>query len=82
MTASTFEFGLDSFGEVATDSGRALDDAETVRLLLEEAELAEASGWTSSVSESTTDRDTSTAPLPYCSPLSPPSRNGSASVPR
>ncbi|MGW3431644.1 LLM class flavin-dependent oxidoreductase [Streptomyces melanosporofaciens] len=44
MTASTFEFGLDSFGEVATDNGRVLDDAETVRLLVEEAMLAEASG--------------------------------------
>lgn len=44
MTASTFEFGLNSFGEVATDEGRTLDDAETVRLLVEEAKLAEASG--------------------------------------
>ncbi|MET8226080.1 LLM class flavin-dependent oxidoreductase [Streptomyces sp. NPDC005301] len=44
MPASAFEVGLDSFGEVATDGGRTLDDAETVRLLVEEAKLAEASG--------------------------------------
>lgn len=44
MTGTAFEFGLDSFGEVATDDGRVLDDAETVRLLIEEARLAEASG--------------------------------------
>ncbi|MEV5743377.1 LLM class flavin-dependent oxidoreductase [Microbispora rosea] len=39
-----FELGLNSFGEVATDGGRVLDDAETVRLLVEEARLAEAAG--------------------------------------
>ncbi|GLW23766.1 oxidoreductase [Microbispora amethystogenes] len=39
-----FELGLNSFGEVATDGGRVLDDAETVRLLVEEARLAEAVG--------------------------------------
>ncbi|MET7442371.1 LLM class flavin-dependent oxidoreductase, partial [Streptomyces sp. NPDC005568] len=44
MAASAFEVGLDSFGEVATDGGRPLGDAETVRLLVEEARLAEASG--------------------------------------
>ncbi|GGX99531.1 LLM class flavin-dependent oxidoreductase [Streptomyces fructofermentans] len=44
MSASTFEFGLNSFGEVATDGGRTLDDAETVRLLVEEAGRAEAAG--------------------------------------
>ncbi|MET8413130.1 LLM class flavin-dependent oxidoreductase [Streptomyces sp. NPDC005195] len=44
MTPLTFEIGLDSFGEVATDDGRTLSDAETVRLLLDEARLAEASG--------------------------------------
>ncbi|MGW7264443.1 LLM class flavin-dependent oxidoreductase [Streptomyces sp. NPDC054842] len=44
MHTSAFEVGLDSFGEVATDGGRTLDDAETVRLLVEEAKLAEASG--------------------------------------
>ncbi|CAM5272505.1 F420-dependent glucose-6-phosphate dehydrogenase [Streptomyces viridochromogenes] len=44
MTASTFEIGLNSFGEVATDGDRTLDDAEVVRLLVEEARLAESSG--------------------------------------
>ncbi|MCF3130452.1 LLM class flavin-dependent oxidoreductase [Streptomyces olivochromogenes] len=44
MTATTFELGLNSFGEVATDGGRTLSDAETVRLLIEEAKLAEAVG--------------------------------------
>ncbi|TDD44712.1 LLM class flavin-dependent oxidoreductase [Nonomuraea terrae] len=39
-----FELGLNSFGEVATDGGRVLSDAETVRLLVEEARLAEAVG--------------------------------------
>ncbi|WP_329528964.1 hypothetical protein [Streptomyces sp. NBC_01462] len=34
MTPLTFEIGLDSFGEVATDDGRTPSDAETVRLLL------------------------------------------------
>ncbi|MGB4779984.1 LLM class flavin-dependent oxidoreductase [Microbacterium sp.] len=39
------EFGLNSFGEVATDDdGRILSDAETVRLIIEEAELAESVG--------------------------------------
>lgn len=41
----TLELGLNSFGEVATDAGgRALSDAETVRLLVEEARLAESVG--------------------------------------
>ncbi|WP_409474413.1 LLM class flavin-dependent oxidoreductase [Streptomyces sp. HC307] len=44
MTATDFELGLNSFGEVATDHGRTLSDAETVRLLVEEAKLAEAVG--------------------------------------
>ncbi|MEJ8655097.1 MULTISPECIES: LLM class flavin-dependent oxidoreductase [Streptomyces] len=44
MTATAFELGLNSFGEVATDGGRPLSDAETVRLLIEEARLAEAVG--------------------------------------
>ncbi len=44
MRAHAFEIGLNSFGEVATDNGRTLDDAETVRLLVEEARLAEAAG--------------------------------------
>jgi probable LLM family oxidoreductase len=40
-----FELGLNSFGEVATDTdGRPLSDAETVRLLVEEAQLAESVG--------------------------------------
>jgi probable LLM family oxidoreductase len=40
-----YEFGLDAFGEVAVDSARApLSSAETVRLLVEEAVLAERSG--------------------------------------
>ncbi|OZD11348.1 LLM class flavin-dependent oxidoreductase [Rhodococcus sp. 06-156-3C] len=39
-----FEVGLDSFGEVATEGGRALSDAETIRLLIEEAQLAESAG--------------------------------------
>ncbi|WP_432026525.1 LLM class flavin-dependent oxidoreductase [Streptomyces sp. 1222.5] len=43
-TAPTFELGLNSFGEVATDDGRLLDDAETARLLVEEAVRAEAVG--------------------------------------
>ncbi|GAA5016839.1 LLM class flavin-dependent oxidoreductase [Streptomyces siamensis] len=44
MTATAFELGLNSFGEVATDGGRTMSDAETVRLLIEEAQLAEAVG--------------------------------------
>lgn len=39
-----FEFGLNSFGEVATDGDRRLSDAETVRLLIDEARLAESAG--------------------------------------
>lgn len=42
---SGFELGLNSFGEVATDAtGRSLSDAETVRLLIDEAQLAESVG--------------------------------------
>ncbi|RZT77320.1 putative LLM family oxidoreductase [Micromonospora violae] len=44
MTAATFELGLNSFGEVATDGDRTLSDAETVRLLVDEARLAESAG--------------------------------------
>src|SRR3954452_13513199 len=44
MTPLTLELGLNSFGEVATDDGRTLGDDETVRLLVEEAKLAEHSG--------------------------------------
>ena len=44
MTGS-FEMGLNSFGEVATgDDGLDLSDAATVRLLVDEARLAEAVG--------------------------------------
>jgi probable LLM family oxidoreductase len=39
-----FELGLNSFGEVATDRDRALSDAETIRLIVEEARLAESVG--------------------------------------
>jgi probable LLM family oxidoreductase len=38
------EFGLNSFGDVATDGGRMLSDAETLRLMVEEAQLAESVG--------------------------------------
>lgn len=38
------EFGLNSFGDVATDGGRVLSDAETLRLMVEEAQLAESVG--------------------------------------
>ncbi len=41
---TTFELGLNSFGEVATAANRVLSDAETVRLLVEEAQLAERVG--------------------------------------
>ncbi|ATO13313.1 LLM class flavin-dependent oxidoreductase [Micromonospora sp. WMMA2032] len=44
MTAETFALGLNSFGEVATDGDRILTDAQTVRLLVEEARLAESVG--------------------------------------
>ncbi|TYC05146.1 LLM class flavin-dependent oxidoreductase [Micromonospora sp. WP24] len=44
MTAEGFELGLNSFGEVATDGGRPLSDAETLRLLVDEARLAESVG--------------------------------------
>ena len=39
-----FEFGLNSFGENATDGERVMTDAETVRLLVDEAQLAESVG--------------------------------------
>ncbi|WP_338371830.1 LLM class flavin-dependent oxidoreductase, partial [Enterococcus faecium] len=38
------EFGLNSFGEVATDAGRGMSDGETVRLLIDEAQRAESVG--------------------------------------
>ncbi|MBQ1016014.1 LLM class flavin-dependent oxidoreductase, partial [Micromonospora sp. M51] len=44
MAAADFELGLNSFGEVATDGDRTLSDAETVRLLVDEARLAESAG--------------------------------------
>lgn len=37
-------FGLNSFGDVASDGDRTLNDAESVRLLIEEAQLAESVG--------------------------------------
>jgi probable LLM family oxidoreductase len=41
----TIELGLNSFGELATDAdGHVRSDAETVRLLVEEAQLAESVG--------------------------------------
>ena len=45
MITEEFEFGLDSFGEVSRDAaGRLLSDAETVRLMIDEAVLAESVG--------------------------------------
>ncbi|MFS0794140.1 LLM class flavin-dependent oxidoreductase [Microbacterium sp. 1P10AE] len=38
------QLGLNSFGEVATDAERVLSDGETLRLLIEEAQLAESVG--------------------------------------
>lgn len=44
-TQSTpLEFGLNSFGDVATDGGRVMSDAESLRLLIDEAQLAESVG--------------------------------------
>jgi len=40
----SIEIGLNSFGDVPTDNGRTLSDAETVRLLVDEARLAESVG--------------------------------------
>ena len=44
MTAAEFELGLNSFGDVPTDDGRLLSDAEAIRLLVAEAQLAESVG--------------------------------------
>jgi probable LLM family oxidoreductase len=44
MATGAFQLGLDSFGEVATDHGRTLTDAETVRMIVMEAQLAESVG--------------------------------------
>ncbi|MDP5227968.1 MULTISPECIES: LLM class flavin-dependent oxidoreductase [Arthrobacter] len=38
------QFGLNSFGDVATDGDRILSDAESLRLLVDEAQLAESVG--------------------------------------
>ena len=44
MGATEIEFGLNSFGDVPSQDGRVMSDAETVRLLITEARLAEAVG--------------------------------------
>jgi probable LLM family oxidoreductase len=44
MTGTELQLGLNSFGEVASDAGRTLSDAETLRLIVDEARLAEAVG--------------------------------------
>jgi probable LLM family oxidoreductase len=44
VSVETFELGLNSFGDVPTDGGRVLSDAETLRLLVDEAKLAESVG--------------------------------------
>jgi probable LLM family oxidoreductase len=44
VTTGSIEFGLNSFGDVPTDGSRTLSDAETVRLLVDEAKQAEAVG--------------------------------------
>jgi probable LLM family oxidoreductase len=44
VDSAEFELGLNSFGDVPTDAGRVLSDAETLRLLVEEAKLAESVG--------------------------------------
>lgn len=44
MTAFPLELGLNTFGDVPTENGRTLSDAETVRLLIEEAQFAESVG--------------------------------------
>jgi hypothetical protein len=44
MIGHKVELGLNSFGEIASDGPRMLTDAETVHLLVEEAQLAERVG--------------------------------------
>ncbi|MCS5723444.1 LLM class flavin-dependent oxidoreductase [Herbiconiux sp. CPCC 203407] len=44
MPTTPIEFGLNSFGDVPTDGSRTLSDAETVRLVVDEAKQAEAVG--------------------------------------
>jgi probable LLM family oxidoreductase len=41
---TALEFGLNTFGDVPSDDGRTLTDAETLRLLVTEARLAESVG--------------------------------------
>jgi probable LLM family oxidoreductase len=41
---TSLEIGLNSFGETPSDAGRRLTDAETIRLAVEEAKLAESVG--------------------------------------
>jgi hypothetical protein len=61
MTAPETEFGLDSFGEVSAEpSGRLPSDAEAVRLMIDEAVLAETAGSTPTTPASTTRPSTST----------------------
>lgn len=43
-TVEDIAFGLNSFGDVATDAGRVMSDAESLRLLVDEAQLAESVG--------------------------------------
>ncbi len=38
------EFGLNSFGDIATDAGRVMSDGEALRLLVDEAQQAESVG--------------------------------------
>lgn len=44
MSTAGLELGLNSFGEVATDRGRVLSDAETLRTIVAEAQLADSVG--------------------------------------
>jgi probable LLM family oxidoreductase len=44
MKGGSVEFGLNSFGEISSTGGRDLSDAESVRLLVDEAKLAESIG--------------------------------------
>lgn len=41
MSERRLEAGLNSFGDLASDEGRRLGDAETIRPLFEEIQLAE-----------------------------------------
>jgi len=44
VSAFPFELGLNTFGDVPSENGRMYTDAETVRLIVEEAKLAESVG--------------------------------------